>query len=118
VTTPRSGTGRGRRHPVPADDVVVRVEVHVRPRSAITAVGGTHGGVLVVRVTKAAHDGQANEEAVRAIAAALGLPRTSVVIESGATARRKRIGLHVPPGAVAHVQRCLHRLRAAEDGGD
>lgn len=95
-----------------ADDVVLRVEVHVRPRSATTRVAGTHDGALLVRVAQPAHDGRANQIALQAIADALGVPRRSVEILRGATARRKLIGLSLPPSDVATVQRRLAWLRS------
>jgi uncharacterized protein YggU (UPF0235/DUF167 family) len=81
-------------------------------------VGGTHGDALVVRVTQPAHDGQANEAVVEALAGALGLARGAVTIEGGATARRKRIGLHVRQSALDDVHRCLDRLRSGTGADD
>jgi uncharacterized protein YggU (UPF0235/DUF167 family) len=101
-------------------DDVLRVEVHVRPRSATTAVAGTHDGILVVRVVEPAHDGRANRAVLRALVDALGLPHRSARLLRGAAARRKVIGLSVPPGDEAEVEARLERLRSGggQDGRD
>jgi uncharacterized protein YggU (UPF0235/DUF167 family) len=63
--------------------------VLVRPRSSNTAVGGSHDGVLVVRVREPATDGRANRAVIVALATALGVPRATVRIAGGAASRRK-----------------------------
>jgi uncharacterized protein len=72
-------------------EVGMRVTIRVQPRSSRTAVGGSHGGALVVRVTEPAVDGRATEAALRAVAEALGVRRRDVVLVSGATSRTKVI---------------------------
>jgi uncharacterized protein len=52
-------------------------------------VGGSHDGVLVVRVREPATDGRANRAVVEAVADALGVARGTVRIATGFTARRK-----------------------------
>jgi uncharacterized protein YggU (UPF0235/DUF167 family) len=61
----------------------------VRPGSARTAVGGTHDGALLVRVSARAVDGRATEAALAAVGAALGVRRRHVSLVSGATSRTK-----------------------------
>ena len=90
-------------------DVVVHVEVLVRPRSRATLVGGTHDGVLAVRVAEPAHSGRANAAALHACASALGVPDRSVTLLHGAAARRKVIGVHLSPQSATVVQRRLAR---------
>jgi uncharacterized protein YggU (UPF0235/DUF167 family) len=46
-----------------------------------------------MRVAAAPADGAANEEVLKLLAKALGLPKSSLVIVSGQTARLKRIEL-------------------------
>ena len=48
-------------------------------------------GMLRVWVTQAAERGKANDAIVRAIAKALGLPRSRVEVIQGATARQKTV---------------------------
>ena len=71
--------------PLPACVLVVRVT----PKSRSTDVRITDG-VVRVRVTAAPEEGRATEAARRALASALGLRRTAVELEAGATSRIKR----------------------------
>ncbi len=75
-------TGQG---PSPACVLVVRVT----PKSRSTDVRITEG-MVQIRVTAAPEDGRATEAARRALASALGLRRTAVELEAGATSRIKR----------------------------
>lgn len=72
------------------------LSVRVTPRSARPGVGewkSDPGGrpYLEVRVAAAPTDGAANDELVRLLAKALGLPKSSLRIASGQSARLKRI---------------------------
>jgi uncharacterized protein (TIGR00251 family) len=78
-----------------------RFAVRLTPRADRDQVRGVDdAGTLLVRVTAPPVDGAANESLVRLVARELGVGRGAVVIESGATGRRKR--LRVPLDA-AHV---------------
>ena len=63
--------------------------VLVRARSSRTAVGGSHDGLLVVRVREPAIDGRANRGVVEAVAVALQVAKGAVRITAGASSRRK-----------------------------
>lgn len=67
----------------------MRVEVHVKPGASRSAVGGTHDGALVVRVTARAVDGKATEAVLVAVAHAFGVAARDVTLVRGATSRRK-----------------------------
>jgi len=67
----------------------VKRSVLVRPRSSRAAVGGSHDGLLVVRVRQPATDGRANVGVIEAVATALGVARRDVRICAGASSRRK-----------------------------
>jgi hypothetical protein len=69
----------------------MRVEIHVRPNASTTGVGGEYDGALVVRVVEPADRGRATDAALAALANALRIPRRSVSLVRGATARRKLI---------------------------
>jgi uncharacterized protein len=69
----------------------VRFELHVRPNSSRTVVGGTHDGVLVVRVTSPAQGGMATRAALAAVAKALGVSHDSVTLVRGPNNRRKLV---------------------------
>lgn len=72
------------------------IGVRVTPRSAKPGIGEWKldpGGRshLEVRVAASPTDGAANDEVIRLLAKALGLPKSSLSIVSGQTARLKRI---------------------------
>jgi hypothetical protein len=75
------------------------VTIRVRPGAGRTAVGGSHGGALVVRVAERAVDGRATEAALAAVASALGVRRREVTLVTGATSRTKVV--EIPDSAVA-----------------
>lgn len=74
------------------------IGVRVTPRSAKPGIGDWKidpGGrpYLEVRVAAAPTDGAANDEVIKLLAKALDLPKSSLAIVSGQTARLKRIEL-------------------------
>lgn len=74
------------------------LSIRVTPRSAKPGIGEWKrdpGGrnFLEVRVAAAPSDGAANEEVIKLLAKALGVPKSSLSIASGKTARMKRIEL-------------------------
>lgn len=79
----------------------VRIAVRVKPGASRTAAGGRHGGALVVSVTAKPVRGKATEAALRAIADAFAVPRSSVTLIAGAASRDKVIGIAGTPEALA-----------------
>ena len=71
----------------------VRFSVHVQPRAARTEVRGVHNGALRVRVQAPPVDGAANAALVDLLAGSLGVPRRSVRVVSGETARLKVVDI-------------------------
>lgn len=72
------------------------IAVRVTPRSAKPGIGEWKSDpdgrtYLEVRVAAAPTDGAANDEVVMLLAKALGVPKSSLAIVSGQTARLKRI---------------------------
>lgn len=72
------------------------IGVRVTPRSAKPGIGewkSDPGGraFLEVRVAAAPADGAANDDVVKLLAKALNLPKSSIAIVGGHTARLKRI---------------------------
>lgn len=63
-------------------------------------MGGAYGDppALVVVVSEPAVDGRANEAVVRALAKALGVPRSGIEIVSGHAARTKVMRIADPSG--------------------
>jgi len=87
----------------------MRLAIHVRPHSVTTRVGGSHDGALVVRVVEPPDRGRATEAALRALAEALGVPRSSIRLVRGATSRLKQVELRVDD-AREGVARCTARV--------
>jgi uncharacterized protein (TIGR00251 family) len=71
----------------------VSFTVRVTPRAAANRVGGEREGALLVRVTAPPVEGKANDAVVELLAEALGVPRSTVRVESGAAARTKRVSV-------------------------
>ena len=74
--------------------------IRVTPRSARPGIGEWKtdpGGrpFLEIRVAAAPADGAANEEVVKLLAKALGVPKGSIEIVSGHAARLKRISVPI-----------------------
>jgi uncharacterized protein len=63
----------------------VRAKAHAREDT----VQGVRAGELAVSVRAPAEKGKANEEIIRVLAKALGLPRQSVVLKSGGSSSHK-----------------------------
>ncbi|MGO9343062.1 MAG: DUF167 domain-containing protein [Acidimicrobiales bacterium] len=98
--------------PVPVGEgTPVKLEVHVRPGSSRTFVGGTHDGALVVRVVERAESGRATDASLRAVAEAVGVPARSVKLVRGVTSRRKLFEIEVGDPDSARIQREVDQLR-------
>ena len=69
----------------------VVLDVRVIPRAAKSQIAGTRDNALLVRLNAPPVDGAANEELIRLLAVALGLPRRSIEIVSGQRSRTKRV---------------------------
>ena len=87
------------------------MEIHVRPSSSATAVGGEYGDALVVHVVEPANSGRATEAALRAVAKAVAVSPRSVRLVKGATTRRKLIEIQVGHHEAQAVKIALQRLR-------
>lgn len=73
-------------------ELVVTLAVRVTPRADRNSVVGVRSdGVVLVRVTAAPTDGQANKAVVETLAEALKLKKNQVSLVSGETSRDKRI---------------------------
>lgn len=79
----------------------VRFRVHVQPRASKTEIAGVHGTALKVRLHSPPVDGAANEELVSFLANSFGVPKRSVRIVSGLSARGKTVEVDgVSPASV------------------
>lgn len=72
---------------------IAHLTVRVTPRADADRVGPFTDGVLHARVRKPPADGEANLAVTLLVARALGLPRSSVMLQSGARSRTKRFAI-------------------------
>jgi len=91
----------------------LRLAVRVTPRAAREGLAGLvrdAAGVerLAVRVCAAPADGAANTAVQAVLARTLGVPRSHVVLEAGATAREKRFLVEGDPAVLAvRLRQCV-----------
>ncbi|WAL63646.1 DUF167 domain-containing protein [Amycolatopsis cynarae] len=77
----------------------MRFTIRVKPGAKRDAVGGEHGGALIVSVKAPAVEGKANEAVCKVLAKALGVRSRDIVVVRGERAREKLIELaDAPPG--------------------
>lgn len=71
---------------------IVTLAVRVTPRADRNAVAGVRGDkTVLVRVTAAPTDGQANKAVLETLAQALGVRRGQLELVGGETSREKRV---------------------------
>ena len=69
------------------------VALHIVPRARATAVAGSHGDAVKIRIAAPPVDGAANAELVRFLAVRLNVSATRVTIVGGASGRRKTVAV-------------------------
>jgi uncharacterized protein (TIGR00251 family) len=94
-----------------SDSTEVRLRVRLTPRSSADALIGWNEGLLRARVTAPPIDGRANAALTNLIARSLGVPRSSVGIVGGATARDKTVAVAglTYDEAAARLQAAINR---------
>jgi hypothetical protein len=91
-----------------------RLRLRVSPGAGRSGIVGRYGDGWKVRVAAPPEDGRANDAVLRLLADALSLPRTSLTLVSGHTARDKIVLLDgVGP---AQIERRLASATAADRG--
>jgi uncharacterized protein (TIGR00251 family) len=83
---------------------MVRVDVHVQPRTSRSEIVGLHGAALKVRLQAPPVEGAANEALVSLLAERLNVPRRAVRVVAGATSRSKMVEVD---GTTADAVRAL-----------
>ena len=72
--------------------------IRVQPNASVSAVVGEHGEQPKVRLAAPPVDGRANDELVRFLARALGVPRASVSVVRGQASRSKTVRIALVTG--------------------
>lgn len=80
--------------PVYRDGADWLLDVRVQPRASRTGFAGLFGDRLKVRLQAPPVDGRANTALLEFLAEACGLPKSRVTLETGQSARDKRVRLH------------------------
>jgi len=78
------------------DGTALVLTLHVQPGAKRTAVDGTHGDALKVRLAAPPVDGKANAELMRFMADAFGVPLRNVGLVRGETSRQKVVRVDAP----------------------
>ncbi len=78
------------------DGAALILALHVQPGAKRTAVDGTHGDALKIRLAAPPVDGKANAELLRFLADAFGVPLRNVVLVRGETSRQKVVRVDGP----------------------
>lgn len=71
-----------------------RIAAHVHPNARRSEVVGFTDGVLRVRIAAPPINGRANRELISLLSDLLGIARSSLSIEKGATSRNKTIAVN------------------------
>ena len=74
-----------------ASDLGCKIRVHASPRASRSKVVGYYDERVKIQLAAPPVDGAANDELVRFLAKALGVPKSSVTLCAGATAKRKTV---------------------------
>lgn len=80
-----------------------RVRIRVQPGASRSEICGTYGDCLKVRIAAPPVDGAANQEVIRFFAKRCKIPKSSVILERGKSARSKLILIPVSPDRVMEI---------------
>ncbi|HEY9870517.1 MAG TPA: DUF167 domain-containing protein [Candidatus Obscuribacterales bacterium] len=81
----------------------VSLSVQVKPGSTHPGLGGVAGERLRIKVAAGAVEGQANEALRELLSAILHVPKSSITITRGATARNKTVMVRGEPQALVKL---------------
>lgn len=80
--------------------------IYVQPRASKSEVVGMHGDAIKIRLAAPPVDGEANDELIRFVAKALGVPQRSVMLVKGHTSRTKMLEIEGMSEAEAKKKLC------------
>jgi uncharacterized protein (TIGR00251 family) len=78
------------------DDKDLLLDLRVQPRASRDEFGEPLGNRLKLRLTAPPVEGKANAQLIRFLAAAFGVTKSRVHLESGASSRNKRVRIQAP----------------------
>ena len=70
--------------------------IHAQPGARKSGIAGLHGDALKVKLAAPPVEGRANDELLRYLSDALGVPKSAVRIERGETSRKKWVRVTRP----------------------
>ncbi|MGH8355058.1 MAG: DUF167 family protein [Pseudomonas sp.] len=76
------------------DDLIL--DCHLQPKASRDEFAGLHGERLKIRLTAPPVEGKANAQLLAFLAAAFGVAKSQVKLESGELNRQKRVRIHQP----------------------
>lgn len=76
------------------EDLVL--DVHLQPKASRDEFAGLHGERLKIRLTAPPVEGKANAHLLAFLGKAFGVPKSTVVLESGELNRQKRVRIPRP----------------------
>ena len=79
-----------------AADGSLTLSLHIQPGAKQTAFAGLHGDRLKIRLTAPPVEGKANAHLMAFLAAAFGVAKSQVSLESGELNRQKRVRIRSP----------------------
>lgn len=71
-----------------------KLSIQVKPGSRSPGISQAKDGILIVRVRSRAHEGKANQEVIKRLAAYLGVSKSQLEIYKGQSGRSKLILVH------------------------
>jgi len=74
----------------------LQVAVRVQPRGSRSEIQGVQDGRLRIKTTAAPADGKANNDVIRQLAKAFGVPPSRIKLHSGTTHRNKTFRISEP----------------------
>lgn len=84
----------------------ITLTLHIQPGAKKTEVAGLFGDALKIRLAAPPVDGKANKALIDFVADRLSLPKSSVILKSGLTSRRKVLEVVGAPGDAAQRLLC------------
>ena len=92
--------------------------VYVQPRSSRASIVGIHQDALKIKLTAPPVGGAANKQCLQLLAKALGIPKSSLTIDSGQTSRHKQIRIRPGPGKWTLQEQCEVQKKIRQLAGE